>query len=123
MDEQLAMYLDFRKHIDTLCFNDIKNDVGDGYIEIKTDDGDVAGFMIVETVTGYVDAIYIKPEHRRKGLARRAVMDYLLKGSRIRQFHIVNRNKDAFEFWRSLFFLDEAAGPVDTLCKVIRLRK
>lgn len=113
------LYLDFRKEIDELSFPlllqwSMNNNE---FREIKYNN-EVVGFLMV--IEGYVDGIYVKPNFRRKGLAKKAVLDYLKEGGTINTLHIVKTNKNAEEFWRSLFVLkklDEC--PVDTLYQVV----
>lgn len=117
MNAELDMYLDFRKHIDTLCFRNIQKEAGTGYQRIWCGE-ELAGFLIV--INGYVDAIYVKPEYRRQGLGRSAIVNFLICGGCIKALHILNNNEPAKAFWESLFELKEDNGTaVDTLYHVI----
>ena len=116
MNAELEMYLDFRKHIDTLCFHGIQKEAGTGYHRIWCG-GELAGFLMV--INGYVDAIYVKPEYRRQGCGRAAVVNFLISGGHIKSLHILNNNKPAKAFWESLFDLKvENMTEIDTLYRV-----
>jgi GNAT superfamily N-acetyltransferase len=116
MDTELEMYLDFRKHIDTLCFRNIQKEAGTGYQRIMCGE-ELVGFLIV--INGYVDAIYVKPEYRRMGLGRDAIVNFLISGGQIKSLHILNNNEPAKVFWESLFELKEDnRTAVDTLYQV-----
>lgn len=122
MDNALQMYLDFRKEMDTYCFPLLKEWAGDDFVEIKDGD-DVVGFlMIIDKY--YVEGIYVKPECRRKGIARKAVIDYVKNGGKITRLHIIKSNKPALKFWKSIFKLkklDEC--PSDILYEVKGLKE
>lgn len=116
MDVELEMYLDFRKHLDTLCFHTIQKEAGAGYKRIMCGE-ELAGFLIV--INGYVDAIYVKPEYRRQGLGRDAIVSFLISGGHIDSLHILNNNKQAKAFWESLFELKVVSKTaVETLYQV-----
>lgn len=128
-DEALReMYLAFRKTVDNYCFPLIKEwaTEQEGFITLYDDNDDKAkrkpvGFLIV--IDGYVDGIYVMPEHRRKGIAKKAVMDYLKSGGVITQLHIIRTNTPALNFWKSIFVLEpENDCPVDVLYRVVCLR-
>lgn len=118
----MSMYLDFRLCIERIMFRSLKEWAGDGFRIIRSDeDSKPVGFLIV--IDRYVSAIYVCPEYRRRGLARKAVMEYLSDGNAIDTLHIVNGNDAAKAFWDSIFVLEEIDFcPVDTLYKTVRLR-
>ena len=114
METGLQLYKKFRESIDTLCFPLLIRT--SDFREILYD-GKVVGFLMV--MRGYVDGIYVEPEYRGKGLARKAVLDYLSTGGIIRTLHIVNSNTIAKRFWESLFtmrVLDSC--DIDTLYQI-----
>ena len=125
----LEMYLAFRKTVDNYCFPLIKEwaTKQKGFITLydnnDNDDKDKrkpVGFLIV--IDGYVDGIYVMPEHRRKGIAKKAVMDYLKSGGVITRLHIIRTNTPAIKFWKSIFVLEpENDCPVDVLYNVVKL--
>ena len=127
-DESLReMYLAFRKTMDDYCFPLIKEwaTKQEGFITLYDENDDKSkrkpvGFLIV--IDGYVDGIYVMPEHRRKGIAKKAVMDYLKSGGVITRLHIIRTNTPALNFWKSIFVLEpENDCPVDVLYNVVKL--
>lgn len=124
----LEMYLAFRKTIDDYCFPLIKEwaTKQKGFITLYDNNDNErvghnpVGFLIV--IDGYVDGIYVMPEHRRKGIAKKAVMDYLKSGGVITRLHIIRTNTPALNFWKSIFVLEpENDCPVDVLYNVVKL--
>lgn len=118
MEEHLQMFLNFRKTCDELSFPLLAEWAGASgdYKEI-TFEGQVVGFLMI--IEGYVEGIYVKPEFRRKGLAKKAVLDFVKDGGFINKLHIIRTNKAAQKFWNSVFYLkkiDEC--PVDALYQV-----
>jgi len=115
---ELDMFVNFRRELDVLAFPLIK-EIGD-YREIKYNN-ETVGFLMV--VNGYVDSIYVEPMYRRKGLARCAVMNYLMDGKIIDRLHIINTNKTAFNFWNNIFKLEQLEqNNVDTLYRVVSVK-
>lgn len=129
-DESLReMYIAFRKTMDDYCFPLIKewSTKQEGFITLYDENDDKSkrkpvGFLIV--IDGYVDGIYVIPEHRRKGIAKKAVMDYLKSGGVITRLHIIRTNTPALNFWKSIFVLEpENDCPVDVLYRVVRRKQ
>ena len=127
-DEALReMYFAFRNTMDCYCFPLIKEwaTKQEGFITLYDENDDKSkrkpvGFLIV--IDGYVDGIYVMPEHRRKGIAKKAVMDYLKSGGVITRLHIIRTNTPALNFWKSIFVLEtENECPVDVLYNVVKL--
>ena len=120
-DNWLSMYLMFRKEIDTIQFHLLKSWSGNGVVEIKHGDNVVGFLMVIER---YVNGIYVIPEFRRLGLAKKAVLNYIKQGGVIETLHIVNSNSTALAFWKSIFnleLIDEC--PCDTYYRVVSLSK
>lgn len=114
-NNELDMYLDFRKEIDVLAFPLIKKNFD--YIKIYHL-GKQVGFLIV--YDGYVESIYVKPEFRRLGLAKKAVLNYINQGKPITRLHILDSNRIAYKFWSSIFNLCSLDfSSVDTLYSVM----
>lgn len=114
-NNELDMYLDFRKEIDVLAFPLIKKNFD--YIKIYHL-GKQVGFLIV--CDGYVESLYVKPEFRRLGLAKKAVLNYINQGKPITRLHILDSNKVAHKFWSSIFDLYSLDfSSVDTLYSVM----
>ena len=127
-DEALReMYFAFRNTMDCYCFPLIKEwaTKQEGFITLYDENDDKSkrkpvGFLIV--IDGYVDGIYVMPEHRRKGIAKKAVMDYLKSGGVITRLYIIRTNTPALNFWKSIFVLEpENDCPVDVLYNVVKL--
>lgn len=113
----IGLYLSFRGELDTMAFPLIEADM----IEIY-DKGELVGFLMVEN--GYIDGIYVEPSHRRKGLARQAVMCYVDDYGLPDRLHIINVNETAKKFWYSIFdmrILD--VNGVDTLYEIVGLKE
>lgn len=115
--------------MDCYCFPLIKEwaTKQEGFITLYDENDDKSkrkpvGFLIV--IDGYVDGIYVMPEHRRKGIAKKAVMDYLKSGGVITLLHIIRTNTPALNFWKSIFVLEpENDCPVDVLYRVVRRKQ
>lgn len=127
-DEALHdMYLAFRKTMDDYCFPLLREwaQKQEGFITLydnESDERKPVGFLIV--IDGYVDGIYVLPKHRRKGIARKAIMDYLKSGGVITRLHIIRTNTPALNFWKSIFVLEpENDCPVDVLYRVVRRKE
>lgn len=80
--------------------------------------------FLVGGFTDYIDCLYVLPQYRRKGLAKKAVLKFV-KGNLdcgIR-LHIINNNLVAFKFWDNIFELEEAgSNTVDTLYQIKGIR-
>ena len=83
----LSMYLNFRRYLDCICFENLVKMSGDGFIKIKHNENTVGFLMIIDD---YIDAIYVLPEYRRLGLARKAVLDAWNSGIKMRTLHSTN---------------------------------
>lgn len=124
MKTQEQMYLEFRKEIDEICVPEILKCVTT--IPIKNG-GKQVGIFCYALQPGhyYIDCLYVEPEHRRKGLAKNAVLffyeyvkskEYFIQEIRL---HIINENKAAYAFWKSIFELEIIEQNfVDTLYRV-----
>lgn len=94
-------YSKFRQELDKMCIPLILNCVETRDIEC---DGNKVGILC--TVDDYIDCVYVLPEYRRKGLAKKAVLDWLkdTKHKEVR-LHIIHNNIGAIRFWTSIFDL------------------
>ena len=116
----LALYLDFRKEIDRICVPEILKCVSRN--PIFYEDKQVGLFCYAAEPTHiYIDCLYIEPEYRRKGLAKKSMeLFYECFNDREIRLHIVNENKAAYDFWNSVFVLKPIEHNfVDTLYKVV----
>lgn len=102
-EEQINMYLEFRKELDKMCVPTLlENSLNVTDIEYK---GKKVGILC--TAGDYIDCVYIFPEYRRKGLAKKAVLDWFYQKNRSNvQLHIINGNIVAKRFWENIFELD-----------------
>lgn len=120
----LNYYLDFRKEIDKICVPEILKCISTNLILC---DGKQAGVLCyaVRPEHYYIDCLYVAPEYRRKGLAKKAVLAFYesCKHQEIR-LHIINENKVAYDFWNDVFDLEPIEwNVVDTLYKVRCLKE
>lgn len=88
-------------------------------INVIEHNGEMAG--IICGSADYIDCVYIKPEHRHKGLASVAVKEYVREsGAEGVRLHILNNNDVALRFWNGLFRLSKIEeNTVDTLYEII----
>lgn len=119
--KHIDLYKQFRNELDDICIPTILDIDGMEITEILYD-GKIVGILC--TCQNYIDCVYVLPEHRRKGLAKKAVLDWVEKNSQQKvRLHIINRNVVAKQFWESLFFLEEVcSNSVDTLYEVVGLK-
>lgn len=117
----IEMYNEFRREITEyatpLCLSQLK------VYPIKYNRKKVG--MLCVTKDGYIDCLYIKPEFRRKGLGKLAVLNYLKSdGDKLDvRLHIIQNNFPALMFWNSFLELEEIHyNGVDTLYRVKGIR-
>lgn len=111
------MYLAFRKELDEIWVPVILDNIE--CIEYIQYDGKIVGMVAGDV--GYIDCVYVLPEYRRKGLAKRAVLEWYARyGTPSTQLHIIHQNKVALKFWHSLFILKMIETNItDALYKII----
>ena len=119
-DNFINLYTDFRKELDTMAVPLVYDELK--IVKPIIADGKTVG--IIGGAVDYIDCVYVMPEYRRKGLARKAVLDYvkgyLHYGIRL---HIINTNETAKKFWNSLFELKEiGSNEVDTLYEIVKVK-
>lgn len=98
----LKYYLDYTRDLDNMEFPLLRKRAGNGFVEIK-DGNIIVGFLMV--IENVVHAIYVRPESRRKGLAKKAVHDYVNGGGNIVRLSIIPTNIEAKKFWGSVFYM------------------
>lgn len=99
-----ALYHGFRHDVDQFAFPLIKQEASEtGTFQHITYKGVIVGFLCV--VDTYIEGIYVTPRYRRKGLARKAILEYVLEGGIVERLHIVKTNEAAMKFWHSIFNL------------------
>ena len=116
---ELELYLLFRQELDKICVPEIMKLVQT--IPIKHEEKLVG---ILCATPNYIDCVYVLPEYRRIGLAKKAVIDFYKEseGNEIR-LYIINKNKPAFGFWNGLFKLEEIKrDKIDGLDRIIGRR-
>lgn len=115
----IEFYTLFRGELDRICIPEILRFVDTTPIMY---DGKQVGFLCTADQNDwiYIDALYILPYYRRKGLAREAVLEWLEKQRKEEiRLRIIHKNKVAFDFWTSVFGLEEIErNEVDGLYKV-----
>ena len=110
----LEMYHAFRYEIDEYAFPLLP-----GEIREITFNGETIGFLEIDS-DGYIGGLWVHPDYRRIGLARKAVLDYVNECGLPWRLHTVNTNKPAKKFWHSVFELQKVdQNEVDTLWEVI----
>lgn len=108
------LYLSFRQELDEMWVPVVlkRLDVK----EIK-DGNETVGILCTDGV--YIDCLYIVPSHRRKGLGKKAVLEWLKENKpRTVSLHIIKNNKTALKFWENFFTLTPfAESETDILYK------
>lgn len=114
--EHINMYLEFRKELDRICVPKILES-SLNVIDIEYE-GKKVGILCTDN--NYIDCVYIFPEYRRKGLAKKAILDWYnsLENKQV-QFHVINENKTAKKFWESIFELELIE--FDTICALYEI--
>lgn len=120
------MYLNFRTELDNMAFPLIKDWANaTGGIEMAYEEGKAVGFMIV--VDSYIDALYVLPDYRRKGIASRLVMDYCEKYGTPERLTIISTNVAAIKFWQEIFYISPLSyvdpNPVDITYRIVGIKK
>lgn len=117
------LYFMFRKEIDQYSTPLIVKE-GLQCVEFVTVDGNIVGMC--GGWYGYIDVVYILPEYRRQGLAKKVVLDWYGRygrGDYPTRLHIINNNVPAINFWNSLFELKEIeCNAVDTLYEIVSVK-
>ncbi len=120
----LNHYKNFRKEIDNICIPEILKCVSIMPIYHNEKQVGILCYAIQPTHI-YIDCLYVAPEYRRKGLARKKILEFCdikMPQYEIR-LHIINENKIAYDFWNSIFELEPIESNfVDTLYKVKKLK-
>ncbi len=115
------MYLMFRRELDEMW---IPEDIQRMDVRRIKFDGKTVGMMCVRIVGygAYIDCIYVLPKFRRRGLARKAVLEWYADNDwrdEIR-LHIINNNDAAMWFWKSIFQLEMIErNDIDTLYRIV----
>lgn len=115
MVDEIELYLKFRRELDRICVPEILK-INNPRL-IKEDD-EVVGLMCASP--DYIDCIYILPEHRRKGIAKNVLLEHWEKNKNYdMRLRIINNNRPALRFWKSIFELESLGGnEIDTLYRI-----
>lgn len=115
------MYLMFRRELDEMW---VPEDIQRMDVRRIKCDGKTVGMMCVRIVGygSYIDSVYVLPKFRRRGLARKAVLEWYADNDwrdEIR-LHIINNNDTAMWFWKSIFQLEMIErNDIDTLYRIV----
>lgn len=114
-EKMIELYLQFRRELDKICVPEILKSNQPKLIE---ENNEVVGLICASL--DYIDCIYILPEHRRKGIAKKTVLKHWEENKNDdMRLHIINNNKPALEFWKSIFKLEYiGANEIDTLYRI-----
>ena len=110
-------YLEFRRELDKIWVPILLENTD--CIEQITYNGKPVG-IICGTPT-YIDCVYVMPEYRKKGIAKKAVLEYYERygADKPIRVHIINNNTAALKFWNALFKLKPIAeNLIDTLYEI-----
>ncbi|MBO5909354.1 MAG: GNAT family N-acetyltransferase [Clostridia bacterium] len=117
----IDIYYKFREELDKMVVPDIVESLE--CVEYIVCDGAIVG--MVGGNPDYIDIAYILPEYRRKGLTKRAVMEWYKRYSNgSTRLHIINKNTVAYKFWHKLFELERiGSNPIDTLYQITKAKE
>lgn len=86
--------------------NFFQTDYNAKWIAIKDEADNEIGFLVILTgrlippnLDYYIEDTYIQPEHRRKGIMRKAVEDFINAHEGRYGLEIMDKNKAAHSFW------------------------
>lgn len=95
----IELYTEFRKELEEYAIPLLVDYLT--FIRLQDYDKTI-GFACI---TGdYIDAFYILPEYRRKGIGSKLVKQ-LVKDNNLKKLHIINTNIPALKFWKKNFKL------------------
>ena len=118
-----SLYNAFRVEIEKICTPEILKQLTT--IKLIKDDIDVGILSFIRQDEWiYIDALYVIPEYRKKGVGKNAVLNWYdeYKDEEIR-LHIVHKNAPAQKFWKSIFELEEIESSfLDTLYRIKKLK-
>lgn len=112
------LYKDFRNELDKYAIPlIIKNE---NFIRLINEDKEI-GFACI--YGSYLDAFYILPKYRRKGLGSKVAKE-LVKKFRIKELHIINNNIPALNFWNKNFkLITKESNFCDTLYEIVGVKE
>ena len=112
------LYKDFRNELDYYAIPlIIKNE---NFIKLINEDKEI-GFACI--YGSYLDAFYILPEYRRKGLGSKVAKE-LIKAYGIKELHIINNNEPAINFWNKNFkLITKESNFCDSLYEIVGVKE
>lgn len=114
------MYMDFRNEIESMYAPHIFKDC-DEIISIKENNQEIGLLLLKDK---YIQSFYIKPEYRRKGYGRKAILNYVKEYGMIKDLTILNTNYPAIHFWNSIFDLRPIKdNGIDTYYEILSLKE
>ena len=113
--KMIELYLQFRRELDKICVPEI---LKLNQPRLIKENGEVVGLICASP--DYIDCIYILPEHRRKGIAKKTLLAHWEDNKNYdMRLHIINNNGPALKFWKSIFKLENIGGnEIDTLYRI-----
>lgn len=115
------LFCAFRSELDAIVADDVLNI---STVKEIYDEGEKVGLLILQNFDTYIDGLFILPEHRRKGLGRKAVLEFVEEYDMPEELHIIKKNKVAQKFWESIFELEEiTSNEIDRLYRIVGLAK
>ena len=114
------MYMDFRNEIESMYAPHIFKDCTE-IISIKENNQEIGLLLLKDK---YIQSFYIKPEYRRKGYGRKAILNYIKEYGMPKDLTILNTNYVALDFWYSIFVLKPInVNSIDTYYEIVSLKE
>lgn len=112
------LYKDFRNELDKYAIPlIIKNE---NFVRLINEENEI-GFACI--YGNYLDAFYIFPKYRRKGLGSITAKN-LIKMYNIKELHIININTPAINFWNKNFkLIPKEINFCDTLYEIVGVKE
>lgn len=116
MKTEINLYLEFRKELDKICAPEI---LKLSQPKLIKENGEVVGLFCASA--DYIDCIYILPEHRRKGIARKTVIKHWKENKNYEiRLYIIRKNEPALKFWNNIFELELVGeNDIDYLYRIV----
>lgn len=118
-EQKIQLYKDYAAELDDIAnrepmsenkaetiANSFINESYSRWENIWADDKELAGFFIICKENGchpdadyFIAQLYIRPEYRRKGYAKKTVLEYMRKHRGTYCKFMIKKNHDAYAFW------------------------
>ena len=114
-EKMAELYLQFRRELDKICVPEI---LKLNQPRLIRENGVTVGLLCA--APDYIDCIYILPEYRRKGIAKKQLLAHWEANKNYdMRLHIINNNQSALKFWNRIFKLENLGGnKIDTLYRI-----